>query len=177
MRKGLLSLVLLICLCYGKLFTFHNCTCRAERGVPSGRRGEAPCIHMVPVGYVLMAPVEGEQSRICSMLLFPRIGSAPEKSRLTEPISTSSLTASICKLSPFTHFTPCFLQDPCIDLLSGQCVILNATRKAQNKVIFLITNFNFSSECHHFFLLFFFNSGEYWSVSLPLINFYSTHVR
>lgn len=41
MRKGLLSLMLLICLWYGKLklFTFHNCTCRAERGVPSGRRG------------------------------------------------------------------------------------------------------------------------------------------
>lgn len=43
MRKGLLSVVLLICLCYEKPkpSNFHSCTCGAERGAPLGRRGRS----------------------------------------------------------------------------------------------------------------------------------------
>jgi len=43
MRKGLLSVVLLIYLCYEKTkpFNLNKCICRAERGAPLGRRGRS----------------------------------------------------------------------------------------------------------------------------------------
>lgn len=93
-----------------------------------------------------MAPVEGQQSRICSMVLFPRSGSAPEKAlrdqkaskvrnRLTESFQ-HALSASYLQtlLSSLIHYTPCFPQDPFINLLSSQYVLLNASQAGTLKI-------------------------------------------
>lgn len=57
-----------------KIINFHNCTCRAEE-----EGGEAPCIHTVPVGYMLKVPVKGNRPESSSWFSSPELDLHLEK--------------------------------------------------------------------------------------------------